>query len=291
MARPLRIEFPGAVYHVTSRGGGRAPVFADDADRVAFLSLVAQALSRFDGQMLAYCLMGTHYEFVLHTRKANLSLLMRHINGLYTQSFNRRHGKAGPVFQGRFKAVLVDRDAYLLDVCCYVELNPVRAKIVRRPEAWPWSSYRSHAGRAQGAAWLDTDGLYSHVLGRAVRTAADRRRGAQRYAELAASAKDESLWETGLRQQIYLGDEDFVERMQALARPHNSTDHDIPKARRRKGLNMKQWLKLCDTREEAFYRAHTEGAMSMSDIARELGFSVSHVSRLIAKAEQARHKV
>ncbi|MFN0315743.1 MAG: transposase [Burkholderiales bacterium] len=290
MARPLRIEFPGAVYHVTSRGGGRQPVFADDADRLGFLGTVAQALSRFDGQMLAYCLMGTHYEFVLHTRQANLSLLMRHINGLYTQSFNRRHGKVGNVFQGRFKAILVDRDAYLLDVCRYVELSPVRAKMVKRPEAWPWSSYRAHAGKAEAPVWLDTDGLHSFALGRPVRNAADRRRGAQRYAELVASAKAESPWETGLRQQIYLGDESFVERMQALAQPQNSTDRDVPKARRRKALTLGQWLKACETREEAYYRAHTEGAMSMSDIARELGYSVSHVSRLIAKAERDKHK-
>jgi putative transposase len=93
MARPLRIEFPGAVYHVTSRGDRREPIFVDDEDRQALLGVVAQALSRFDAEALSYCLMGNHYHFVLHTRQANLSLLMRHINGVYTQSFNRRHDK------------------------------------------------------------------------------------------------------------------------------------------------------------------------------------------------------
>src|SRR4051812_43552270 len=116
MARPLRIEFPGAVYHVTSRGDRREPIFIDDEDRQALLGIVAQALSRFDVQALSYCLMNNHYHFVLHTRQANLSLLMRHINGVYTQSFNRRHDKVGHLFQGRFKAILVDRDAYLLEV-------------------------------------------------------------------------------------------------------------------------------------------------------------------------------
>ncbi|MSQ59414.1 MAG: transposase [Betaproteobacteria bacterium] len=290
MARPLRIEFPGAVYHVTARGGHGEPIFTGDEDRLGFLGIVAQALARFGGEMLAYCLMGNHYHFVLHTRQANLSLLMRHVNSVYTQSFNRRHGKAGPVMQGRFKAILVDRDAYLLKVCRYVELNPVRAKMARRPEAWPWSSYRAHAGKAKAPAWLDTDGLHGYVLGRPVRNAADRRRGAQRYAEQMASAKDERIWETGLRRQIYLGDEDFVDRMNALARPHNSTDRDIPKAQRRKGLSLAQWLNACDSREEALYRAHTEGGITMSAIARELGLSVSRISRLIAKAEQERGK-
>ena len=117
MARPLRIEFAGAVYHVASRGDRREAIFTDDDDRHGLLEVVAQALSRFDAQALAYCLMGNHYHFVLHTRQANLSLLMRHINGVYThQAFNRRHDKVGHLFQGRFKAIMVDRDAYLLEV-------------------------------------------------------------------------------------------------------------------------------------------------------------------------------
>lgn len=116
MSRPLRIEFPGAVYHVTSRGDRREPIFVDDMNRRMLLDVAAQGMDRFDAQVLAYCLMGNHYHFVLHTWQANLSLLMRHLNGVYTQDFNRRHGKVGHLFQGRFKAVLVDRDAYLLAV-------------------------------------------------------------------------------------------------------------------------------------------------------------------------------
>src|SRR5204863_1047377 len=159
MARPLRIEFPGAIYHVTSRGDRREPIVVDDDDREALLAVLAQAAKRFDAQVLAYCLMGNHYHLVLHTRQANLSLLMRHLNGVYTQRHNRRHGKAGHVFQGRFKAILVDRDAYLLALCRYVELNPVRARMVERPADWPWSSYLAHVGASETPDWLDTDGL------------------------------------------------------------------------------------------------------------------------------------
>jgi REP element-mobilizing transposase RayT len=290
MARPLRIEFPGAVYHITSRGDRREPIFVDDEDRLDLLDIVAQALSRFDAQMLAYCLMGNHYHFVLHTRQANLSLLMRHINGVYTQSFNRRHNKVGHLFQGRFKAILVDRDAYLLEVCRYVELNPVRAGMKRKPQAWPWSSYRAHVGLEATPEWLDTDGLHAYLLGRPVRSDADRRRAADRYARLVASAPNLSLWDSALRQQIYLGDADFVERMQALADPRNSTDEDIPKVQRRKVRSLKQWLENCGSREEALYRAYTESALSMTAMARELGLSVSRVSRLIAQAERAQAK-
>jgi len=290
MARPLRIEFPGAVYHVTSRGDRREPIFVDNEDRHGLLEIVAQALSRFDAQALSYCLMGNHYHFVLHTRQANLSLLMRHINGVYTQSFNRRHNKVGHLFQGRFKAILVDRDAYLLEVCRYVDLNPVRARMVRKPEAWAWSSYRAHVGQAVAPEWLDTEGLHGYLLGRAVRTAADRRRAADRYARLLASVPDASLWDSALRQQIYLGDEAFVERMQALAEPRNSTDVDIPKIQRRKSRTLAQWMESCENREQALYNAHTQSAMTMSAIARELGLSISRVSRLIARVEEAKGK-
>jgi len=290
MARPLRIEFPGAVYHVTSRGDRREPIFVDDEDRHGLLQVVAQALSRFDAEALAYCLMGNHYHFVLHTRQANLSLLMRHINGVYTQSFNRRHNKVGHLFQGRFKAILVDRDAYLLEVCRYVDLNPVRARKVRKPEAWAWSSYRAHVGQAVAPHWLDTEGLHGYLLGRPVRSAADRRRAADRYARLAASTTDASLWDSALRQQIYLGDETFVERMQALAEPRNSTDDDIPKIQRRKSRTLAQWMESCENREQALYNAHTQSAMTMSAFARERGLSLSRVRRLIARVEEAQGK-
>ena len=114
MSRPLRIEFPGAVYHVTSRGDRREPIYRDDNDRLAQLDVIAHAMDRFDAQLLAHCLMGNHYHLVPHTRQANLSRLMRHVNGVYTQAFNRRHGLVGHLLQGRFKSILVDRDAYLL---------------------------------------------------------------------------------------------------------------------------------------------------------------------------------
>ena len=130
MSRPLRIKFPGAVYHVTLRGDRREPIYRDDEDRTTHLEVIAQAMDRFDAQVLAYCQMGNHYHLVLHTRQANLSRLMRHVNGVYTQAFNQRHALVGHLFQGRFKAILVDRDAYLLALCRYVERNPVAAGLV-----------------------------------------------------------------------------------------------------------------------------------------------------------------
>ena len=290
MARPLRIEFPGAVYHVTARGDRREDIFVDDKDRQALLAVVAQASSRFDAQALAYCLMDNHYHFVLHPRQANLSLLMRHINGVYTQAYNRRHGQVGHLFQGRFKSILVDRDAYLLEVVRYVDLNPVRAHMVQDPASWAWSSYKAHIGQAPVPEWLDTPSLYNFMLGRTVKTAADRRRAADRYARLVAAVPDAKLWDGALRQQIYLGNEAFVEHMQALARPGSSTDTDIPKVQRQRVRPLAQWLASCESREDGLYQAHTAGAISMTQIAKELGLSVSRVSRLIARAEEAKNK-
>jgi putative transposase len=249
--------------------------------------VLAQAMDRFDAQVLAYCLMGNHYHFVLHTRQANLSRLMRHVNGVYTQLFNRQHGKVGHLFQGRFKAILVDRDAYLLEVCRYVELNPVRAGVVHEPGAWGWSSYRAHVGHSDAPPWLDTPGLHGYLLQRPVRGAADARRAAARYEVLVAEGRDVRLWDAALRQQVYLGDEAFVERMQAQAdRPGPITVREVPKRQRTAPRSIEDWLRRADlSREQTLRNAHTEGGYTMSAIAQELGLSVSRISRLIARAE------
>jgi putative transposase len=292
MSRPLRIEFPGAVYHLTSRGDRREPIFVDDDDRHALLTIVAHALDRFDAVVLAYCLMGNHYHFVLHTRAANLSRLMRHINGVYTQAYNRRHGLVGHLFQGRFKAVLVDTESYLLEVCRYVDLNPVRAKMVREPDRWPWSSYAAHTGLRAPEPWLDTLAVWQQLTGRDVTTAAQAQRAAARYRQLVADGIDTPLWETALRQQIYLGDEAFVARMQALAEPQRKASKAVPKAQRREPPSAQrprtwaQWLKACGgSRNEALARAYREGGLTMTRLSEQSGLSLSHVSRLIAGAE------
>ncbi len=274
MARPLRIEFPGAVYHVATRGD--APVFADDEDREAMLALIAQAAQRFDAQVLAYGLGREHYELLLFTRQANLSRLMRHLNGVYTQAHNRRHGQIGHVFQGRFKAVLVDREHLLLDACRYVELIGRRVGLAASPAAWRWSSLQAHAGLVPAPAWLEVEGLWTNVLGRVPQNAADRRKAAQRYQAMVEAEPDLDIWGQ-LRQQIFLGDAAFVQRtVRQSERPARSTRP------RRWG----DWLKACSSREEALYRAHTEGGQSMTALARELGLSVSRVSRLISCHER-----
>lgn len=287
MSRPLRIEFPGAVYHVTSRGDRREPIYRDDEDREAHLAVIAQAMERFDAQALAYCLMGNHYHLVLQTRQANLSRLMRQVNGVYTQAFNRRHGLAGHLFQGRFKAILVDRDAYLLALCRYVERNPVAAGLVATVREWPWSSCRAHLGEEGAPAWLDSDGLHGHLLERPVRSTGDRAKAAQRYAALLDddAADGCAFWQKGLRGQIFLGDEDFAARMQAQVPGAQRQAVDIPKAQRRAPFDLKRHLAEAADRDEAMLSAYRDHGTTMSAIAAVAGLSVSRVSRVIKGME------
>lgn len=154
MPRRPRVQFPGALYHVCTRGDRHEPIFRDDGDRNMFLDVLGASAERYHLSFLAYCLMGNHYHLVMLTHEANLSATMRHVNGVYTQKYNRRHATCGHVFQGRYNASLIGADDYLVEACRYVELNPVRANLVRDPHEWKWSSYRAHAGLADSPPWL-----------------------------------------------------------------------------------------------------------------------------------------
>jgi putative transposase len=286
MTRPLRIEFPGAVYHVTSRGDRREAIFEDDADREALLGVVAQACERFDASVLAYCLMDNHYHFVLQTRRGNLSQLMRQLNGVYTQLYNRRHSKVGHLFQGRFKGILVDDSAYLMEVCRYVDLNPVRARIIRDPGKWQWSSYRAHSGQASAPAWLDTAAVHACLLGRAAQTGADQRKAAARYIALVAAGKGVKLWEDALAKQMFLGDADFIDRMQALIEPSRSDSKQIPKYQRARATHpIRHYLDKHKQRDDGILAAVRDGQHSLTAIAEEVALSIASVSRIVKKLE------
>jgi putative transposase len=289
MARPPRLEIAGAVYligaHCPYAGSSRAmagagPAFTDETDRAEMRALFEQALLRFDAQALAYCLLPDHYHLLLFTRRANLSPLMRHINGVYTQHHQRRHGTVGPLFQGRFHAVLVDRERYLLDACRYIDLNPVRMGLVREASEWPGSSFRALAGLEPAPDWLDVGGLHTFLLGRPALTPAQHRLAGERYARLVAAEPDLQLWPGRLRQQIFLGDADFADRMRALAA--------APRRRPARG-SFADWLRRAGgIREQALWLAHTQGGLTMTELGAQLGLSVSRISRLIAAAELAR---
>jgi REP element-mobilizing transposase RayT len=256
---------------------------------MAQLDVIAQAMDRFDAQVLAYCLMGNHYHLVLYTRLGNLSRVMRHINGVYTQAFNRRHGLVGHLLQGRFKAILVDRDAYLLALCRYVERNPVAASLGAMPGDWPWSSYRAHVGGQTTLPWLDSDGLHAYLLGREVRNERDRQAAEKRYAALVdqSEAADASFWQDHVQGQIFLGDDAFAELSLAQVSGGQRAQREVPKAQRRIELKWADWLARADNdRDRGLYLAYRQGAWTMTALAREAALSVSHVSRVIARVER-----
>jgi putative transposase len=292
MARPPRIEFAGAIYHVTARGDHGEPIFNDDTDRMNLLSVFAQAASRFNVRALAFCLMNNHYHFVIRTDKPNLSRLMRHVNGVYTQLYNRRHGTSGNLFRGRFKAIIVDPKAYFLEVCRHVDLNPVRAGSVRLAHRWPWSSYVAHTGRIAAPEWLDTQAVHAVLLGRPVKTGNDARIAARRYAAFVAKGKGVPLWETGLRAQIYLGDSAFVKRMQTKSRLNQSKARKLPKAKRSiaSKQQLQAYLARRPDRDSGIADAYRKGGCTMTAIADHVGLSVSQVSRIIRNVESRQYQ-
>ncbi len=157
MARPLRIEYPGAFYHVTSRGNELKEIFKSIKDRERFLDYLGTANERYGALIHVYCLMSNHYHIFLETARGNLSQIMGHINGAYTNYFNTKRKRSGHLFQGRYKAILVDADAYAQELSRYIHLNPVRAGMVEKPEDYLWSSYRGYMGRKKNPEWLEVD--------------------------------------------------------------------------------------------------------------------------------------
>jgi REP element-mobilizing transposase RayT len=216
MTRPPRLEYPGALYHVTARGVRQDSIFVDDRDRMALLTILSRALRTYEARLFAFCLMGNHYHFVLQTHRANLSTLMHRVNSTFSLGFNRRHARRGQVFDGRFKALHVDRDAYLLEVCRYVDLNPVRARLVQSAAQWTWSSYAAHIGCRPALPWLETSELHGVLTGQVPRDAAQTATAQRRYADWVEAGIGVPLWKDSLREGRYLGDEAFVERTKRL---------------------------------------------------------------------------
>ncbi|MFH1991682.1 MAG: transposase, partial [Pseudomonadota bacterium] len=157
MARPLRIAYPGAFYHVTSRGNERKAVFKSKRDREKFFEYLGTATRRYDALIHSFCLMDNHYHLLIETPSGNLPQIMHHINGAYTTYFNMKRARSGHLFQGRYKAVLVDIDEYAKELSRYIHLNPVRAKMVEVPEAYDWSSYNFYTGEKKPPEWLYRD--------------------------------------------------------------------------------------------------------------------------------------
>jgi REP element-mobilizing transposase RayT len=296
MARPLRIEFPGALYHITARGNAGQDIFLDARDSQRFLDLLGEVATRCRWRCYAYCLMTNHYHLVVETPAANLAHGMRLINGRYTQAFNFRHRRDGHLFQGRYKAILVDREAYLKEVCRYVVLNPLRAGLAPDPRAWRWSSYRATLAAGQGdmnqpgaaGDWLAARALLA-LFAEAPEAAAQIyagfvAEGARRSAATAdgrAGGGAAGLWDR-LEGQIYLGAAGFAEAMRArrAGAAELADAAEIPRVQREAPPRpLPDFAQGYADRREAMARAHLEGGYSQAEVARHFGVHYSTVSR------------
>jgi REP element-mobilizing transposase RayT len=279
MARPLRIEFAGALYHVTARGNAQADIYGDDADRLQFLALLHHTVERYDWYCHAYCLMDNHYHLLIETNTPTLSRGMKFLNGTYTQYFNRRHQRVGHVFQGRYKAILVQKDSYLLELARYIALNPVRAKMVRSAKEWRWSSYRATAGYEESAPCLTTDWVLAGF-------AKTKNVAQRRYRDFVQQGRGQpSPWQQ-LRNQIYLGDGEFVSEMQCKLAPEQSLKN-IPRNQKQTSAKpLAYFAKRYKTRDESMAQAYLSGSYTLEQVGEHFGVSYATVSRAVKLAEK-----
>lgn len=208
MARPWRIEFEGALYHVLSRGNEQKDIFWDDEDRESFLNCLGEISARFETDIFAYVLMDNHYHILLRTNRANLSKAMQWMGATYTRRFNNKHLRSGHLFQGRFKNIIVQNDAYLMQLSYYIHRNPLRAGMVKRLADYPWSSYSAYAYGKAHPKWLNLDVILSQL---------DKKERHRQYREKTQrySKEEKRLWED-FRHGLYLGTQEFVENIRSI---------------------------------------------------------------------------
>jgi putative transposase len=273
MTRPLRIEFPGALYHITSRGDRKVDIYLDDTDRAVWLQTLAEVCAKSNYLVHAFCQMTNHYHLLLETVDGNLSEGMRQLNGIYSQYFNRRHDLVGHVFQGRYKAILVQREGYLLELARYIVLNPVRAKLVADAADWPWSSYTLTLGAAPPPVWLDT----SFTLRKFSDNPNDAM-AAYRQFVLDGTGGASPLLRT--RGQLLLGDDGFIGRIQETNPPVEM--NDISRSQRgTQALPLQTYQSQYADRDEAIARAYATNAYSFKEIAHHFKVSPTTASRAV----------
>jgi putative transposase len=279
MARPLRVQFPGAVYHVMSRGNARGDVFVDDHDRREFLRSLWRIAERLDWWVWAYCLMDNHYHLLVQTAAPNLGRGMHDLNGAYSLVFNRRHDRVGHVFQGRYKAIVVDHESYLRELVRYIVLNPVRSHGCASAADWRWSSYRATMGQTSAPARLITGAVlrpYGPQPGEARRAFAE-------FVQAGLSVPDPTI---GHRLRTVIGREPFIARVAEHAPPPSP---EVPRVERA-WTPLEAFEREGPVRDDAIRAAYATGAYTQAAIARYFGLDYSWISRIIRKPRLTKSK-
>ena len=265
MARPLRIEYPGAVYHIMARGNEKKNIFLTPTDRLYFFKVLTETIKRYQWRCHCYCLMKNHYHLLIETLAPTLSIGMRHLNGVYSQYFNRVHKRVGHLFQGRFKGILVQKDDHLLELSRYIVLNPVKAKLCKRPEEFKWSSYQATVGIEEPAKFLYLDWILEQF--------GDSRKSAMpRYAEFCHyGIHDNPLKRT--QGQIYFGDASFVKQFENEA----TYESEIPETQR--FASRPPLSEILKDTENGIQYAYNQHRYTMKEIAKFLNCHYTTISK------------
>lgn len=282
MGRALRIEYPGAHYHVTSRGNERKDVFKSQKDREQFLSYLESAVNRYEAVIHAYCLMSNHYHLLLETPCGNLSKIMQHINGAYTNYFNMKRKRSGHLFQGRYKAIVIEADEYAQELSRYIHLNPVRANIVGKPEEYRWSSYLDYVGVRKRPEWLETSLILDYFV------KGEERFGKYRgFVEELLGSENESPF-SGVIASTILGSESFVCELTDRHIDGKQNDRELPAARKLKSKPsletiMEAVKDISDssrvTKNATIYLCHKYSGVGLKEIGEKFGTKESAVSQ------------
>ena len=253
----------------------------DDGDRERFLAILASTIRRYNWLCHAYCLMNNHYHLIIETPEGNISRGMRQLNGVYTQYFNRRHKTVGHVFQGRFKAIMVDKESYLLSLCRYVVLNPVRIGVVKGPSQWKWNSYRATTGEVKRPPFLTVDWVLSQFGNNTSEAVVSYKRFVRE------GMKEDTPWKE-VKGQIFLGTDDFTLKFKGFLKGKERIK-EIPRVQRyatRPSLAKLLQKKNKEITDEAIYEAHIRYGYTLKDIAEYLGVHYTTISRAIKRVEE-----
>lgn len=279
MTRPIRIEYPGALYHVTSRGNARQKIFLDDKDRLEFLKVLHEVITRSRWLVHAYCLMGNHYHLLIETPQADLSRGMRQLNGIYTQRSNKLHDRVGHIFQGRYKAYLVEKESYFLELCRYIVLNPVRARLIQHPEDWRWSSYRETVGEWADANFILPDFLLGHF-------SSDREKALELYKRFILDGMGKASPLKEAKGGILLGSDGFVVRWRPILKERGNEENI--RQERYAGKPSLEEIFSRVSREKGIADAVNKWGYKLKEVGVHLNLHYSRVSRIASKMAKSK---